>query len=348
MSQASPGQKRGQNARSCKMAPKHWFYNQPIFWIQLALLIGASKLCSCKSMRPEGVADRLLGAEGARLLAGLAKLGALMRAVSIVLLFALADCSTDQQRTLTFGTVLGAVVGGLAGPATGNGDNIGEYASVGAAAGATILSSRPSELPTFFPPTATDRFSISLRLTGENVTLQRLADRLTHALQEAGYGGGRCSYYWLDDLHGPGFAIVTHIEHIQPDGKPELNQRWGFDLPRYRTLTMGSLLRALIHADPGRYRLIALVVSRQPLIENATPMTSDQVVILNKGPSWLGDSPWKTVLATADFHLIAYVYEFERKSRSDDPVLMASSDLTAEQHLQSTGLYDDLKKDLSK
>jgi TPR repeat protein len=76
-------------------------------------------------------------------------------------------------------------------------------------------------------------------------------------------------------------------------------------------------------------------------------MTPDQVVTLNKGPSWLGDSAWKTVVATADFHLIAYLYEFERKSRSDDPDFMVSSDLTAEQHLQSTGLNDDIKKAFS-
>jgi hypothetical protein len=135
--------------------------------------------------------------------------------------------------------------------------------------------------------------AIPVRLAGENVTLQQLADRLSEALKDAGYAG-KCSYYWLDDLHGPGFAIVTHIEHIQPDGKPVLDQRWGFDLPRYGPLTLGSLLGALMHADPGHYRLIALVASRQPLIEKDTPMTPDQVVILNKGPSWLGDSPCVT------------------------------------------------------
>jgi len=202
------------------------------------------------------------------------------------------------------------------------------------------------ELPTFFPPRATDRFLIPIRLAGRNVTLEQLADRLTSALNVAGYEG-KCSYYWLDDLHGPGFAIVTHIEHIQPDGKPVLDQRWGFDLPRYGPLTLGSLLRALLNADPGRYRLVALVASRQPLIAKDAPMTPDQVVILNEGPSWLGDSPWKTVVATTDFHLIAYVYEFERKSRSEEPVLQASSNLTAQQHLQSTGLYDAIETECS-
>jgi TPR repeat protein len=203
------------------------------------------------------------------------------------------------------------------------------------------------KLPTFFPPRATDRFSIPLRLIGENVTLQQLADRLDKALQEAGYEG-RCSYYWLDDEHGPGFAIITHIERIQPDGKPVLDQRWGLDLPHYGQLTLGSLLKAVMHADPGRYRLIALVACRQPLVEKDTPMTPDQVVTLNKGPSWLGDSPWKTVVATADFHLIAYVYEFERPSRSDKPVLRASSNLSAEQHLRSTGLYEDIEAECSR
>src|SRR5206468_2432074 len=148
--------------------------------------------------------------------------------------------------------------------------------------------------------------------------------------------------------HGPGFAIVTHIEHIQPNGKPVLDQRWGFDLPRYRQLTLTSMLKALINADPGRYRLLALVVCKQPLIEKETPMTTEQVKELNAGPRWLGDSPWKTVVTTADFHLIAYVYEFERPSRSDAPVLMSSSDVTVERHLESTGLYDDIRKEFSK
>ena len=203
------------------------------------------------------------------------------------------------------------------------------------------------KLPTFFPPRATDSLTLPLQLAGEQLTLENLSDRLTDALQNAGYWG-KCSYYWLDDRHGPGFAIVTHIEHIQPNGKPVLDQRWGFDLPRYGQLTLVSMLKALINADPGRYRLLALVVCKQPLIEKETPMTTEQVKELNAGPKWLGDSPWKTVVTTADFHLIAYVYEFERPSRSDAPVLMSSSDVTVERHLESTGLYDDIRKEFSK
>jgi hypothetical protein len=54
------------------------------------------------------------------------------------------------------------------------------------------------------------------------------------------------------------------------------------------------------------------------------------------------------LLPRPHFHLVAYVYEFARKSRSDAPVLMVSSDLTAKQHLQSTGLYEDLTRGFPK
>jgi len=66
--------------------------------------------------------------------------------------------------------------------------------------------------------------------------------------------------------------------------------------------------------------VLALVVCKQqPQVEKEMHMTTYQVKELDAGPKWLGDSPWKTVVTTADFHLIAYVYEFERTSRSDAP-----------------------------
>jgi hypothetical protein len=209
------------------------------------------------------------------------------------------------------------------------------------------IAALSNKLPTFFPPRATDSLVLPFQFASKNWTLQNVAEHLGVALRNAGYWG-KCSYYWLDPRHGPGFAIVTHVEHIQPDGKPVLDQRWGFDLPRYGQLTLASMLKALINADPGRYRLLALVVCKEPLVEKETPMTTDQVQELSAGPKWLADSPLKVVIPTEDFHLIAYVYEFERKSRSDDPALMVSSNLTAEQHLRSTALYDDIEKHLSK
>jgi TPR repeat protein len=433
MCQASPGQKSGQNARSCKMGPKHWLYHGPIFWVQVTILLATTELVSsCRSAAPSITAVRIIFTHQAtqrqrqvaekNALRVYRAFGQLERVPVITVDTKRDENSKGAKSVMNYDTesraILGNTVSDLSGrPEPGAELKIGNSSSLYMGDGRasrqirwqilrrlaarnakyffsqlppldkklepgkknpksilvrttgsreTSLETSPTaydvkmgytlegeslvessargvELPTFFPPRATDRFPIPVRLASDNATLQQLADRLSEALKDAGYEG-KCSYYWLDDLHGPGFAIVTHIEHIQTDGKPILDQRWGFDLPRRGPLTLGSLLGALMHADPGRYRLIALVASRQPLIEKDTPMTPDQVVTLNEGPSWLGDSSWKTVVATADFHLIAYVYEFERKSRSDDPELMVSSDLTAEQHLQSTGLNDDIKK----
>ena len=61
MSQASPGQKSGQNIRSCKMAPKHRFYHQSIFWIQVTILLGIAELVSsCHSVAPSTTAVRII------------------------------------------------------------------------------------------------------------------------------------------------------------------------------------------------------------------------------------------------------------------------------------------------
>jgi hypothetical protein len=81
------------------------------------------------------------------------------------------------------------------------------------------------------------------------------------------------------------------------------HQRWGFDLPRYGQLTLVSMLKALIN-DPGRYRLLALAVCKEPLVEKETPMTTHQVQELSPGPKSLADSPLKTVVPTEDFHLV--------------------------------------------
>lgn len=63
--------------------------------------------------------------------------------ISILLIFSLAGCATDQQRTKTQGSAFGAGVGAVAGGAlgalvgalTGNAENIGRFAAIGAGVG---------------------------------------------------------------------------------------------------------------------------------------------------------------------------------------------------------------------
>jgi hypothetical protein len=201
-------------------------------------------------------------------------------------------------------------------------------------------STPPPTLPTFFPPKATATVELPINPSVGTLTLGHLSDMISKAMGKAGYE--RRSYFWLDKEHAPGFAIITHIEQIHADGTPVTRGRWSFDLPSYEHFSIASFLKAMIKADPGNYRMIALVVSQVPFEEKKEPITQDQVDVLNAGPKFLARTADSEVTVTRDYHCIAYVYEFERRTRNDDPVFKDSSDVSASAHLNSTPLWDAL------
>jgi PEGA domain len=199
-----------------------------------------------------------------------------------------------------------------------------------------------SQLPTFFPPKATDTVELHIIPDLKNLTLQQASDEISRAMDDAGYE--QRSYFWLDKDHRPGFAIITHIEQIQADGVPVRAGRWSFDLPNYGPFSIQTFLKALTSADTGNYRLIALVLSRVPFEEKKEPITQEQVGALNRGAKFLARTTDSDAIVTTDYHCIAYIYEFERKTRSDAPVFKETSDVSATDHLKSTGLFINLTK----
>jgi Periplasmic binding protein domain len=205
---------------------------------------------------------------------------------------------------------------------------------------ASPYSTPETILPTFFPPTATSTVELQIIPALQNLTLQQASDKITEAMSDSGYE--QRSYFWLDKEHGPGFAIVTHIEQIHPDGVPVSKERWSFDLPSYESFSIETFLKAMIKADPGNYRLIALVLSRVPFEEKKKPITQDQVAELNRGPKFLAQTEESSTVVTRDYHCIAYVYEFERKTRNDDPIFKDTSNVSASAHLASTPLWQNL------
>ena len=204
------------------------------------------------------------------------------------------------------------------------------------------LSEYWETLPTFFPPKATDTVELHIIPDLLNLTLQKASDEISSAMADAGYE--QRSYFWLDKDHRPGFAIITHIEQIQADGVPVRAGRWSFDLPSYGPFSIQTFLKALTSADPGNYRLIALVLSKVPFEEKKEPITPEQVEALDRGPKFLARTTDSDVIVTTDYHCIAYIYEFERKTRSDAPVFKETSDVSATDHLKSTGLFTNLTK----
>jgi len=145
------------------------------------------------------------------------------------------------------------------------------------------------------------------------------------------------SFYSLDALDNKGCAIVTHIEQIKADGRPVAKGRWSFQLQTYdyEHFSIKTFWAALFTAKPGYYRLIALVVSEKPLVEKPNPPSPSQAEELIHGPKFPPSDLW-TIPVTSAYRCIAYIYEFERPTRSHDPMFMKdSADVTAEMHLAS-------------
>ena len=200
----------------------------------------------------------------------------------------------------------------------------------------------PPTLPTFFPPKATATVELPIIPVSQGLTLAEFSARISKAMDDAGYE--RRSYFWLDKEHAPGFAIITHIEQIHPNGVPVSKARWSFDLPSYENFSIATFLRWLIKADPGNYRLIAIVVSKTPFKEKKEPITEDQVGKLTAGPKFLAKTKDSDAVVTGDYHCIAYIYEFERKTRNDNPVFKDTSDVSWSAHLASTPLWKALTR----
>jgi ribose transport system substrate-binding protein len=204
-------------------------------------------------------------------------------------------------------------------------------------------ASSEATLPTFFPPKATATVEVPLHLIKEGISLGELAERLGRVMDSVGYV--EKSFYSLDAVDNKGCAIVTHIEQIKADGTPVAEGRWSFELPNYAIFSVQTFLAALFTAQPGYYRLIALVVSEKPLVEKPNPLSPSQAEELIHGPKSPPPS-LRTIPVTSAYRCIAYIYEFERPTRSHDPAFMKDSpDVTAQTHLASTGLWAALQKE---
>jgi hypothetical protein len=224
----------------------------------------------------------------------------------------------------------------------GSGDN-GVTPTPSPIAQATPTPTTQATLPTFFPPKATATVPVPLHLIKGGISLGELAERLGRVMDSVGYV--EKSFYSLDAVDNKGCAIVTHIEQIKADGTPVAKGRWSFELPSYENFSVQTFLAALFTAQPGYYRLIALVVSEKPLVEKQNPPSPSQAEELIHGPKSPPLSLW-TIPVTSAYRCIAYIYEFERPTRSHDPAFMKDSpDVTAQTHLASTGLWTALQKE---
>jgi hypothetical protein len=175
----------------------------------------------------------------------------------------------------------------------------------------------------------------ALVIARESEPLGPIFDRLREALRRADI-----SEWSVFAVGGEGFAIVSRLENIDDDGRPTPT-RWSIDRlsARPRSFSIPGYIAALFNASPGRYRVVAFVVTAWPVTassSHATPATMENLLA-----SGAGDLPYELRITPLprSGRCEALVYEFFRPSEDDSPTQVTASRLSAIQHLAAAGLW---------
>jgi tetratricopeptide (TPR) repeat protein len=169
--------------------------------------------------------------------------------------------------------------------------------------------------------------------------LSDVSDRLKQAFYQAGYG--ELSWYSVPE----GFAVVSRLEHFNPDGTPvQGSERWATKVTARRIASLTDFLKALFLPNPGYYRIIVFIVTRVPFTQTDSSLTGDQALAwLSKGanvlPSYIGEALFST-----DHNCTALIYEFYQATAEQKAEFKYPGSLTGKTHLEKSGIYQLLEK----
>jgi len=199
---------------------------------------------------------------------------------------------------------------------------------------------RPAEAMPQFPwppPQWTSRTLVPNQLTTVSAgePLGTVFDRLVSALKRGGIDAWSVFAVGTD-----GIAIVARLENIDDNGRPTATRWQGPDV-RSPVFSLGGYLKALFSAQPGRYRVIAFVVTARAVTSSGTAATRETMdTLLSSGAMTLPESLRNTLLP-AGGHCEALVYEFFRRSADESPRELGETESTilAREHLIGAGLW---------
>ena len=203
--------------------------------------------------------------------------------------------------------------------------------SVPSAAPKVALQSMMPEFP--WPPPRASAWDVIPRdlLTGlpsqAPTTIGHVEKRLSAALESAGY-------YQRVFFSAPnGLALVTQMERFASDGAPAIERRWNNPTEAGSSFSLDSYLRRLLYADPGRYRLIVLLVTDVTFSTSDEFMTAGAANELAARGALSLDASVAEAPYTAAHQCTVLIYEFE-KPRSVSAKLVRPSPLPGRVHLQ--------------
>ncbi|UAK24523.1 hypothetical protein [Sphingomonas nostoxanthinifaciens] len=137
-----------------------------------------------------------------------------------------------------------------------------------------------------------------------------------------------------------GFVLVTRMERFRPDGTSWAPDRFTIDdsaAVHLGSFSLGDYLRALFTAPEGQYRVLAFVVTDQPVTQTGSGLSADAASeLVSSGATDLPET-YARLRFTPAHRVVALVYEFRRVG-SAQPSLRLPSDLQGLTHLQQVGL----------
>jgi hypothetical protein len=191
------------------------------------------------------------------------------------------------------------------------------------------------------PPKASASVKIPRELfvkPNQKMTLSQVGQEFESAMNKAGYTS--LSYFYVPS----GFAIVSQLEQINPDGTPKKKERWSVQYQQSEINDFASYIKALFIAMPGYFRVIAFIFTTQPYKQTNKEMPKDTAAsLIHAG---LDNLPPKieAVPYSENFKCNALIYEFEQKSINSKAVLKDPSSVNGKEHLVKAKIWGELAK----
>lgn len=162
--------------------------------------------------------------------------------------------------------------------------------------------------------------------------------KLINALNKCGYSG--MSYYYVKN----GFALVTQLEQINPDGTPKEDAlRWAPLLLNSGEFSLTNYIKGLFYAKPGYYRCIVFIISDINYKITGVSPTKEQ------SDSWLVNGLIKLPKKIGEMNLNenysfdALIYEYKKLENDNTATIIIPSIIGGRNHLEKTKILLALK-----
>jgi hypothetical protein len=193
------------------------------------------------------------------------------------------------------------------------------------------------------PPEASARMVVPDSLLRKAPTIPSRVGQVEQLIREAldTNGYSERSYFAVPN----GFAMITRMEQYDDDGK-SMNppERWAVEVSPFRKFSLSAYIEALFTASPGRYRIIAFIVTPTAFSESSVRVSREHAMNwliegLNKLPDSMIDQDY-----SSKHTCTALVYEFFQPTRGAKAYLTIPGQYTAMEHLTKSRLWASIQK----